>query len=77
MLAGVWKIMMPYGITGLQSFIWFALQLVPCMLGSPESCMQMYNVQFSHTSLVFVSECNSVSTCCLVSASPDGSTTTV
>jgi len=32
MLADVWNIMMPYGITELQSDFWYALQLMPCML---------------------------------------------
>ena len=35
--------------------------LMPCMLRPPVYCMYKYNVQISHTSLVFVSECNTQS----------------
>jgi len=58
MLAGIQKVMIPYGIEELQSGFWFPLQVMSCMLRSPVYFMYMYNVQISHTSLVFVSEYN-------------------
>jgi len=43
----------------------------------PAYCMYVYNVQISHTSLVFVSECNTQShTAVWFPASPVGSSTT-
>ena len=50
--------MMPHGITELQLGFWFALHVMPCIPTLPVYCMFMYDVQISHTSLVFVSECN-------------------
>jgi len=73
--------MIPYGIKELQSGFWSPLQVMSCMFRALVYCMYVYNVQFSqlfHTSLVFVSECNTQSHTAVWSpVSPGGSTTTV
>jgi len=61
MLVGIQKVMIPYGIKELQSGFWFPLQVMSYMLRPLVYCMYMYNVQISHTSLVFESECNTQS----------------
>jgi len=70
------EIMRPYGITLLQTGFWFALQLVSCMLESPVFCIYLYYVQLSHASLVFESECNTLSHTAVNLVSPGPSATT-
>jgi len=69
--------MMPHGITELHSGFWFALHVMRCIPTPPVYCMSLYNVQISHTCLVFVSECSTQShTAVWFPASLGGSTTT-